>query len=136
MEHLDNEVLSFCLFLVKSEGGKVSVKVIAGESMGKNAVIDTKTPIIYLHFTIQPGGKVTQRVPKNYNTFAYVANGEALFGAEQKTAKKEQAVFFEKDGDEVLIIGVFVSITAFFPIDSPSITLTDTLPSSIFSVTP
>jgi hypothetical protein len=89
--------------IVKSEDGKVSVKVIAGESMGKNAVIDTKTPIIYLHFTIQPGGKVTQRVPKNYNTFAYVANGEALFGAEQKTAKKEQAVFFEKDGDKVLV---------------------------------
>ena len=89
--------------IAKSKDGKVQVKVIAGESMGKNAVIDTKTPIIYLHFTIQPGGIVTQIVPQNYNTFAYVANGEALFGTEQKNAKKEQAVFFEKDGDEVVI---------------------------------
>jgi redox-sensitive bicupin YhaK (pirin superfamily) len=89
--------------IAKSKDGKVQVKVIAGESMGKNAVIDTKTPIMYLHFTIQPGGIVTQIVPQNYNTFAYVANGEALFGTEQKNAKKEQAVFFEKDGDEVVI---------------------------------
>ena len=89
--------------IVNSEDGKVKVKVIAGESMGKNAIIDTKTPIMYLHFTIQPGGKVTQRVPQNYNTFAYVANGEAMFGAEQKTAKKEQAAFFENDGDKVMI---------------------------------
>ena len=42
----------------------VQVKVIAGESMGKQAVIDTKIPIIYLHFTIQPGGKIIQHVPK------------------------------------------------------------------------
>ncbi len=89
--------------IAKSKDGKVQVKVIAGESMGKNAVIDTKTPIMYLHFTIQPGGIVTQIVPQNYNTFAYVANGEALFGTEQKTARKEQAVFFKKDGDEVVI---------------------------------
>ena len=89
--------------IAKSSDDKVQVKVIAGESMGKHAVIDTKTPIMYLHFTIQPGGIVTQIVPQNYNTFAYVANGEALFGTEQKNAKKEQAVFFEKDGDEVVI---------------------------------
>ena len=89
--------------IVKSDDGKVLVKVIAGESMGKHAVIDTKTPIIYLHFTIQPKGKVIQIVPQNYNAFAYVAKGEALFGTEQKIASKEQAVFFERDGDEISI---------------------------------
>jgi redox-sensitive bicupin YhaK (pirin superfamily) len=88
--------------IAKSQDGKVQVKVIAGESMGKNSVIDTKTPIVYLHFTIQPGGKVTQPIPKKYNTFAYVAGGEVLFGAELKTVKKEQAVFFENEGEEVV----------------------------------
>ena len=89
--------------IAKSDDGKVQVKVIAGESMGKHAVIDTKTPIIYLHFTIQAKGKVIQIVPQNYNAFAYVAKGEALFGSEQKIVSKEQAVFFERDGDEIFI---------------------------------
>ncbi|HUT06400.1 MAG TPA: pirin family protein, partial [Nitrosopumilaceae archaeon] len=56
--------------MAKSSDGKVQVKVIAGESMGKQAVIDTKIPIMYLHFTIQPGGQVIQVVPKNFNAFA------------------------------------------------------------------
>lgn len=89
--------------LVKSIDGKVQVKVIAGEAMGKKAIIDTKIPIIYLHFIIQHGGKVIQKVPEKYNAFLYVLGGEGLFGSEQKTAKKEQAVFFEQDGDEVSI---------------------------------
>lgn len=84
-----------------SENGKVQVKVIAGQSMGKTAVIDTKTPIIYLHFTIKPGGKVIQDIPQNYNAFAYVTNGDVNFGTELRLVKKEQAVFFERDGDKV-----------------------------------
>lgn len=33
--------------------GSVSVKVIAGEALGASAVIETRTPIMYLHFTLQ-----------------------------------------------------------------------------------
>ena len=81
----------------------VKVKVIAGESMGKQAVIETRTPIMYLHFTLQPGTKVTQTVPQNYNAFAYVVNGEGLFGNEQRPVHKEQVVLFERDGNEITI---------------------------------
>jgi len=89
--------------IAKSSDGKVQVKIIAGESLGKHAVIDTKIPIMYLHFTIQQGGEIVQRIPQNYNAFAYVLSGKGLFGAEQKIASKEQAVFFERDGDEIVI---------------------------------
>ena len=89
--------------IAKSSDGKVQVKVIAGQSMGKQAVIETKIPIMYLHFTIQPGGKVIQQIPKNYNTFAYVARGDGLFGVERKTVNYEEAVFFERDGDQITI---------------------------------
>ena len=85
----------------ESKDGKIRVKVIAGQSMGKKAVIDTKIPIMYLHFSLQPGAQVTQEIPNNFNTFAYIAQGQGLFGAEQKLAKKEQAVFFENNGDEI-----------------------------------
>jgi redox-sensitive bicupin YhaK (pirin superfamily) len=89
--------------IVKSDDGKVRVKVIAGDSMGQQSVIDTKTPIIYLHFTLQSNAQVAQKVPKEYNAFAYVVEGEGLFGDEKKLAQKEQAVFFERDGDEIII---------------------------------
>src|SRR5580704_15279063 len=39
-----------------SADGKLTVRVIAGEAMGVKAVINTRTPIIYLHWTIKPGG--------------------------------------------------------------------------------
>lgn len=85
------------------QNDKIKVKVIAGEAMGKHAVIDTKTPIMYLHYTIQPGSKITQLVPQNYNAFAYVVSGDGLFGDEHKPAHKEQAVLFGQDGDKVII---------------------------------
>lgn len=81
----------------------VKVKVIAGESMGEKAIIDTRTPIIYLHFTLHPNAKVTQAIPQNYNAFAYVINGEGLFGDKQISAHKEQIVLFEQDGNEITI---------------------------------
>ncbi len=81
----------------------VKVKVIAGKSMGEKAVIETRTPITYLHFTLQPNAQVVQTIPQNYNAFAYVVNGEGLFGDEQRLVHKEQVVLFEQDGDEITI---------------------------------
>jgi quercetin 2,3-dioxygenase len=86
-----------------AEDAGVQVKVIAGESLGAKAVIDTKTPIMYLHFTLKPGAKVEQPVPQNYNAFAYVVGGKGLFGAGDKPAQRGQMVLFEKDGSEVSI---------------------------------
>src|SRR5216110_1020732 len=67
-----------------SADGLVSVSVIAGEALGQKAVIETRTPIIYLHYRIKPGGVVTQQVPGTYNGFAYVVEGGGLFGAERE----------------------------------------------------
>src|SRR2546421_8580891 len=50
-----------------SADGLVSVTVIAGEAMGEKAVIETRTPIIYLHYRIKPGGLATQRMPRAFN---------------------------------------------------------------------
>jgi redox-sensitive bicupin YhaK (pirin superfamily) len=45
--------------VAQTEDRPVTVRVIAGEALGAKAVIQTRTPITYLHFTLQPG---TQRV--------------------------------------------------------------------------
>lgn len=88
---------------VTSPDGLVTVNVIAGEAMGQQAVIETRTPIVYLHYSIKPGGVVTQQVSSTYNTFAYIVDGEGLFGAERERANDGQMVLFAQDGDEVRI---------------------------------
>ena len=87
----------------QSEDGRVMVKVIAGQSLGVNAVIVTRTPIIYLHYTLQPGGQIAQSVPAAYNAFAYVVGGAGRFGADHEQATRGQMVMFAGDGDEVII---------------------------------
>jgi redox-sensitive bicupin YhaK (pirin superfamily) len=84
-----------------SADGLVRVSVIAGEAMGEKAVIETRTPIIYLHYRIEPGGAATQQVPGPYNAFAYIVKGDGLFGAERERAGDGQMVLFAQDGDEV-----------------------------------
>ncbi len=89
--------------IAESEDGKVWVKVIAGQSMGKEAVIDTRTPITFLHAKLKPGAKLVQPVSSQYNTFAYVVEGKGYFGNEQLPAETDQLVLFSNDGDTVLI---------------------------------
>src|SRR5919106_3997254 len=69
-----------------SSDGLVTVSVIAGEAMGEKAVIETRTPIVYLHYRLKPGGIAAQRVPSDYNVFAYLVEGAGLFGAESERA--------------------------------------------------
>ena len=86
-----------------SADGLVSVNVIAGEAMGEKAVIETRTPIIYLHYRLEPGGVAMQQVPRGYNVFAYVVEGAGLFGAAGERGTDGQMVIFAPDGDEVRI---------------------------------
>lgn len=88
---------------VKSEDGLVTVRVIAGEAMGQHAVIETHTPIVYLHYSIEPGGVVTQQVPAEYNAFAYLVDGAGLFGDARERANDGQMVMFAQDGEQIRI---------------------------------
>ncbi|MDQ2937890.1 MAG: pirin family protein, partial [Acidobacteriota bacterium] len=45
----------------------------------------------------------TQLVPGAYNAFAYIVEGEGLFGPEGERAGDGQMVLFAQDGDEVRI---------------------------------
>lgn len=71
----------------------VKVKVIAGESLGAKAVIETRTPILYLHVTLQPGGKLEQPVPDDFSLFAYVFDGEG----------SGEMRIYDDDGDGVVL---------------------------------
>jgi quercetin 2,3-dioxygenase len=97
------EISSSQIPKVTSDDGLVSVSVIAGEAMGQKAVIETRTPIIYVHYRIKPGGTAVQKVPGRYNAFAYIVEGEGLFGSERERALDGQMILFGQDGDEVTI---------------------------------
>jgi redox-sensitive bicupin YhaK (pirin superfamily) len=80
--------------------GKVKVRVIAGAALGQSAVIETRTPIQFLHFTIQPGGEVLQDVPAGYNALTYLISGELRAGKEQQAVREGQMAQLG-DGDRV-----------------------------------
>ena len=84
-----------------AEKDGVAVRVIAGEALGKKALVDTRTPIVYLHFVLKPGARVEQKMPREYNAFAYVVKGEGEFA--DKKAERGQVAMFERDGDSVSI---------------------------------
>ena len=87
----------------QTSDGNVDVRVIAGQSLGARAVIETRTPIFYLDFKLRPGGKVIQPVGPAFNVFAYVLNGFLVFGDRAAPVPRGHMVSFAKGGDEVRI---------------------------------
>ena len=83
----------------ENEDKSVWVKVIAGSSQGKQAVISTHIPILYLHVVLQPGASFSQAVPLSHTALAYVVSGQGKF-ADDKTADEKA----ETVGSDQLVI--------------------------------
>jgi len=68
----------------QTQDGRARVRVVAGEALGKKAVIDTHTPIIYQDWSIDwvgnAGGDVTVAVGADYQAMAYVFGGAVRVG--------------------------------------------------------
>lgn len=98
------ELLSKDIPLVKKDG--VQVKVIAGESMGVKSPVYTRTPTMYLDFTLDPGSQMTQAIPSGWTAFAYVLSGAAKFGPadHQHIGEEHCTLVFSQDGNGIDII--------------------------------
>lgn len=82
---------------------KVEIKIISGESHGTASVKDLAyTPIWFLDMKVQPGGRVEQPVPKGFNTFLYVMDGQVSING--KVYPQFETVFFDVDGDGVEVL--------------------------------
>lgn len=88
---------------VSSEDGRVRVRVIAGESLGARAAIETRTPILYLHVRLDPGARFRQPLSEGFRGFAYVVRGEGRFGDAGQAAVRGQLVLFGSEGDTVAL---------------------------------
>ncbi len=65
-----------------AEAKGVRIHVIAGEALGQRAVINTRTPITYLHCRLEGGGRCELPLPPSYNACVYVFAGEASVAGE------------------------------------------------------
>jgi redox-sensitive bicupin YhaK (pirin superfamily) len=84
---------------VTSEDGKVWANVIAGSTLGVQAVIDTVIPITYIHMKIQQDGSHRQVIEKGLNGMIYVFGGTVHIDG--KPVQDGQLGILT-DGDEVV----------------------------------
>jgi redox-sensitive bicupin YhaK (pirin superfamily) len=58
-----------------TQDGLASVHVIAGEAVGEKAVIETRTPIGFLHWIFAPGASVDVPISPDHAAYVYVFEG-------------------------------------------------------------
>eukprot|EP00794_Sanderia_malayensis_P000128 gene128-739_t len=87
--------------VTKSPDGATLIKVIAGECLGTNAYIETRTPILFLDARISAGNEFDVSIPQDHNAFVYVWRGSGLLGAESKAAKLGDVVSEIEEGGKV-----------------------------------
>jgi redox-sensitive bicupin YhaK (pirin superfamily) len=81
----------------------VTVKVIAGESLGVEAKVRTYTPILYVDVDMEPNRAFTQDIPEDYTGFVYVLQGNALFGTNETVGKPHSTLVLGNDGAKLTV---------------------------------
>lgn len=79
-----------------TSSGLATVKLIAGPG----AAVQTRTPIIYQHWSLQPGAVVEQALPPEFRGFVFVFQGEASLGTPGRLVK-DGVMALLGDGDSV-----------------------------------
>jgi len=88
-----------CNQIPEANENGVKVKVIAGQSMGVNSQVRTRTPTTYLDFKFQPGAKMRQDVENGWTTFVYILEGKFKF--DDKIIEAHNTVLFTPEGDHL-----------------------------------
>ena len=77
-----------------AESAGVKARVIAGSALGTRGAVETRTPITYLHLTLEPGAAYVQATPRAQNALVYIINGEASFDDHADPVVEGQAALF------------------------------------------
>lgn len=88
--------------VVTTDNGRVTIKLIRGQSHGVRSVRDLAyTSVWLLDILIKPGGRIKQSLPLGWNAFAYMLQGTAVFGPSDQTQSVPQFhnVVFEQEGE-------------------------------------
>ncbi|MEE2829097.1 MAG: pirin family protein [Myxococcota bacterium] len=92
--------------LGRSDDG-VTVRVLAGEALGASALIDTRIPITYQHWTLPANRSFFQPIAPTHCAFVYLFSGRILLGegAAVREVTEGQIAVLECDGSGVLVTG-------------------------------
>ena len=82
----------------QSEDGRVIVRVVAGRALGATAVIDTRIPVHFLHYTLSPGGRTVQELPEEENALVYMISGALTLGSNRETVREGQMALLSPGG--------------------------------------
>lgn len=97
----------------RAEKDGVEVKVIAGEAMGVQSPVYTRTPTMYLDFTLQPRAHLSQPIPESYNSFVYIVEGEGVFGLRNSSLVSAHHCLVLGPGDGLIVWNQSSSILRF-----------------------
>lgn len=81
-----------------SPDGRSRVKVLAGEALGVKAAIDTRTPIAYHHWILQPGARGEIALPETMQAIVYVFQGQLRLGSEAQAVREGQLAMLDGTG--------------------------------------
>jgi quercetin 2,3-dioxygenase len=84
--------------------GAVAVRVLAGEALGVQSPLHTRTPSILLHCSMQPGSTLQIPLPAEWTAFAYVISGRARFGSDERRADEGQTAVFARAGGAAHVV--------------------------------
>ncbi|KAJ6403897.1 hypothetical protein OIU84_012153 [Salix udensis] len=91
------ELLSHDIRTAEKDG--VEVRIIAGKSMGVQSPVYTRTPTMYLDFTMKPRTQMHQSIPESWNGFVYIIEGEGVFGKQSSSPVTAHHVLVLGPGD-------------------------------------
>ena len=73
--------------------------MIAGSGLGASSSLRTRTPAIFLDFTLDPGASVTQPLTPKWNAFLYVFEGKVA--VHDAVVDQHHAAVLDAEGDRV-----------------------------------
>ena len=88
--------------IIRDAKSGYTLKVLGGEAAGVRGPINTTWPILYLHYTIQPGGHALLDVPAGQNIMLYVFGGSVSVGKNAARLNAGQLGILS-DGDQLAI---------------------------------
>ena len=85
---------------VESDDGKIWAKVVAGQTMGAKAVIDTVIPIQFIHYRMREDSNLKHKISTDLNCMIYIFGGRAEISG--KSIEDGQLILLS-EGEEIEI---------------------------------
>ncbi|MFO0551481.1 MAG: pirin family protein [Polyangiaceae bacterium] len=92
------EVPSTKIPTAKTDDGLATVRIIAGEALGVDAVIDTRIPIVYQDWRLEDGADVTVTVDPKARAMVYVFEGSARVGDNDRKVEDGELAILGGEG--------------------------------------